>query len=296
MTLPKKQTAFSIAAVLLASLMISGCISQQTTSDVSAPGGGAQAAKTIRTLTVSGSTTVLPVAQMAAEDFMNTDAGADIQVSGGGSSVGVKSVGEGTVDVGMSSRELKAEEKTAYPELTAHMIAKDGIAMIVHPTNNIQSLTIGTVKGIYDGTYTNWKELGGEDGEIVVIGRDSASGTREFFWEHVMEKGDFTANMLEMNSNGAVKQQVSQTPGAIGYVSLGYIDATVKALNMDVQGQPVEPTVENVLNGKYPVSRPLYLLTSGQASGLAKDYLEHLLGPAGQKLVAEEGFVPVNPA
>ncbi|MBU7025198.1 MAG: phosphate ABC transporter substrate-binding protein, partial [Theionarchaea archaeon] len=149
------------------------------------------------------------------------------------------------------------------------------------------------VKGIYDGTYTNWSDLGGEDMEIVVVGRDSASGTREFFWEHVMKKEDFVAGMLEKNSNGAVKQTVSQTPGAIGYVGLGYIDSAVKALNIKVGDKEVEPTIENVKNGSYPISRSLYLLVDGEPQGLAKDFIDFILSDEGQAIVEEEGFVPV---
>jgi phosphate transport system substrate-binding protein len=247
----------------------------------------------IETLSVTGSTTVLPIVQLTAEKYMDLHSTVNILVSGGGSSVGVKSVGEGTADMGMASRDMKDEEKTSYPDVKPIVVARDGIAVIVHPSNPVSSLTVEEIKGIYKGIYTNWSELGSDDMEIVVIGRDSASGTREFFWTEVMDKEDFVATMLEKNSNGAVKQTVSQTPGAIGYVGLGYIDETVKAVKVREGSREIEPTVENVKNGSYPISRSLYLLVKGEPTGLAKDFIDFILSEEGQRIVEEEGFVPV---
>jgi phosphate transport system substrate-binding protein len=252
-------------------------------------GGGEK----IETLTIQGSTTVLPIAQKAAERYMDLHSHVNILVSGGGSSVGVKSAGEGTADIGMASRELKNEEKNGYPNLNPIVVARDGIAMIVHSSNTVSRLTVEEVKGIYDGTYTNWSELGGEDMDIVVVGRDSASGTREFFWSEVMHKGDFVDTMLEKNSNGAVKQTVAQTPGAIGYVGLGYIDATVKAMEIKSGDHYVSPTIANVKNGSYPISRSLYLLVNGEPTGLTEEFIDFVLGTEGQTIVEEEGFVPL---
>ncbi|MGD2246889.1 MAG: phosphate ABC transporter substrate-binding protein [Candidatus Methanofastidiosia archaeon] len=247
----------------------------------------------IQTLTIQGSTTVLPIVQKAAEKYMDQHPHVDIRISGGGSSVGVKSAGEQTTDIGMASREIKDEEKSSYPDLRLITIAKDGIALIVHPSNSIEKLTIEHIKGIYNGTYTNWSQVGGDDAEIVVVGRDSASGTREFFWKNVMDKEDFVRIMLEKNSNGAVKQTIIQTPGAIGYVGLGYLDDSVKAVNIHVDGKDIEPTIENIQNGSYPISRNLYLLIIGEPTGLAKDFIDFILGEEGQAIVAEEGFVPI---
>jgi phosphate transport system substrate-binding protein len=252
-------------------------------------GGGEK----IHTLSIQGSTTVLPIAQKAAERYMDLHSTVNIQVSGGGSSVGVKSAGEGTADIGMASREIKNEEKSEYPNLNPITVARDGIAIIVHSSNTVNRLTVEEVKGIYDGTYTNWSELSGEDIEIVVVGRDSASGTREFFWNEVMQKDDFVDIMLEKNSNGAVKQTVAQTPGAIGYVGLGYIDTTVKAVQIKSGDQYVAPTIENVKNGSYPISRSLYLLVNGEPAGLIKEFIDFVLSTEGQMIIEEEGFVPL---
>ena len=246
-------------------------------------------------ISITGSTTVLPIAQKAAEDYMNDHPNWDIQVSGGGSSVGVKSAGEGTVDIGMASRDMKQSEKDSYPDLKEIVVAKDGIAMIVHPDNPVSNLTVEQIRGIYNGTYTNWNQVGGNDQEIVVVGRDEASGTREFFWDHVMHKEDFVSTILAKNSNGAVKQTVEQTPAAIGFVGMGYIDTTVKALKINVDGTLIYPTVDNVIAGTYPISRSLHLLVlEANYNGHIKEFIDYVLSPAGQQIVAEEGFVPLS--
>jgi phosphate transport system substrate-binding protein len=275
-----------LAAVLVIALFAAGCT--QTGSEGQSP-----SAPQVSTLKVTGSTTVLPIAQAAADAYMAGHATADVQVTGGGSSVGVQAIGEGTADIGMSSRDLKAEEMTRYPDLVTTTIANDGIAIIVHPSNTIASLTMAQIKAIYKGEIINWNEVGGPDQTIVVIGRDSASGTREFFSEKVMNREDFVATQLDKNSNGAVKQTVAQTPGAIGYVSLGYIGADVRAVPVIVEGTPVGPTVENVVSRTYPIARPLLMITRGTPSGLAKDYIDFILSLQGQKIVSDEGFVPV---
>ncbi len=261
---------------------------------ISAYAGGLFGGKDIQTFTVTGSTTVLPLVQKAAEKYMDHHSTVNIQIAGGGSGVGVQSVGEGTAAIGMSSRDMKDAEKKRYPNLNPIAIAKDGIALVVHPTNPVNSLTLEEVKKIYEGTYMNWSQLGGEDKEIVVIGRDSASGTREFFWTRVMKKGDFVNTMLEKNSNGAVKQTVSQTPGAIGYIGLGYLDGTVKPLTIKINDQEVTPTSENVRSGLYPISRSLYLIVRGNPEGLVQDFINFMLSSEGQKIVEEEGFVPLT--
>jgi phosphate transport system substrate-binding protein len=276
-----KYCVFGLAAVLIIAVLAAGCTQQSGDSQ-----------KT--TLKVTGSTTVLPIAQAAADAYGKDHASADIQVTGGGSSVGVQAIGEGTADIGMSSRDLKAEENTKYPGLVVTTIANDGIAVIVHPTNTVSGLTVAQVKEIYAGNTTNWKDVGGPDQVIVVVGRDSASGTREFFFETVMKKQNFTRTQLEKNSNGAVKQTITQTPGAIGYVGLGYVDSESKAVPIIVNGEPVMPSIANVLNKKYPISRPLIMITRGAPAGLAKDYLDYILSPAGQKIIADEGFVPIT--
>jgi phosphate transport system substrate-binding protein len=280
-----------LVILILGTVLLCGC------TQSSAPGeklGTENQAETGKTLSVTGSTTVLPVAAQAADAYMDIHPDVDIQVNGGGSGVGVQSAGEGTAMIGMISRDLKAEEKEKYPDLTEHQIATDGIAIIVNKDNTVPSLTLEQVKAIYSGNVTNWKDVGGQDAAIVVVGRDSASGTREYFHESVMKKEDFVQTQLEKNSNGAVKQTVEQTSDAIGYVGLGYIDDTIRAVPINVNGNLVTPTIEHVLAGTYPVSRPLHLVTKGEPEGSAAAFIAFITSPDGQKIVSEEGFVPLQ--
>ncbi|EHQ34710.1 phosphate ABC transporter substrate-binding protein [Methanoplanus limicola] len=280
----------AVLGIVAAFALVCGCTGSSDTTAAS----GTEQSTDIRTISVTGSTTVLPAAQAAAESYMRENKNADIMVSGGGSSVGVQAVGEGTADIGMASRELKNSEKEKYPNLVQHVIARDGIALIIYKDNPVESLTIDQVKSIYKGEVTNWNEVGGDDMEIVVVGRDSSSGTREYFFESVMNKEDFVATQMEKNSNGAVQQSVAHTPGAIGYVGLGYIDDSIKAVNIDTNGNVVVPTIDNVVKGTYPIARSLNMFTSGEATGLSKDYINFILSSEGQAIVEEEGFVSVK--
>jgi len=245
-------------------------------------------------LSITGSTTVLPIAAKAAEVFMESHPNVDVQVNGGGTGVGVQAAGEGTAMIGMASRDLKTEEVSKYPDLIPHQIAIDGLVFITNSANPIPSLTIDQVKKIYDGNITNWKDVGGNDGAIIVVGRDSASGTREYMSSDVMKKADFVKTQLEKNSNGAVKQTVEQTPNAIGYVGLGYVDSTIHAVPLSVNGTTIIPSIETVKAGKYPLARPLHLLTKGEAKGDAAEFLSFLNGQEGQNIITEEGFITIT--
>ena len=262
---------FALVILLLTAVFGAGCISTEDTE----------------TISIAGSTTVLPVAQAAAEEYMNQHSNADIQVSGGGSGVGATSVIGGTADIGMLSRDLKASEKEGNT-LKEFVVGKDGIALVGHPSNTASDLSLEQVKAIYQGTITNWKDVGGADSEIVLIGRDSSSGTREFFTEFVLNKEDAAKEMQELNSNGAVAQAVSITPGAIGYVSLEYVDDSLKAFSIG----GVAPTVDNVISGIYEINRPLLMVTNGEPEGLAADYLAFILSEEGQQILKDSGFIP----
>ncbi len=271
----KRPSALALGAVtLLISSLLLGCISDSSSG----------------TIEIAGSTTVLPIASKCAEEYMDQHDDADIQVSGGGSSVGIQSAGEGTADIGMASRQIKDSEMDEYPDLVEHVVAKDGIAIIVHTSNTVAKLTPAQVKSIYKGEVTNWNEVGGPDKVIVVVGRDTASGTREFFHEAVLDEEDFVSGMLEKASNAGVLETVKGTEGAIGFVGLGYVDETIKALKIN----DAVPTVANVISGDYPISRSLYMYTKGQPTGLANDFINFILSSEGQAIVAEEGYVPLQ--
>jgi phosphate transport system substrate-binding protein len=240
-------------------------------------------------IVVAGSTTVLPIAQKAAEVFMNNNPGAEISVRGGGSGVGIASLIDGTCDIASSSRPIKdteldqAVKNGRSPKAT--VVAMDGIAVIVHPSNGVNMLTKKQIKDIYTGTISNWKQVGGSDEKIVVISRDTSSGTFESFGELVLDKEKVRADALMQASNQAVA--VSSTPGGIGYVGLGYVSSSVKAVDVD----GVKASEETVLSNKYPISRPLFMYTNGTPKGLAKQFIDYILSPEGRKLVEEEGFV-----
>ncbi len=288
-----------LVAVVIGALLVAGCTGNTATpTPTAAPAiadgtGSFVPSGATGTISVTGSTTVLPIAQALAERYMDLNQGADIQISGGGSSVGVASVGEKTAEIGMASRELKDAETAKFAALKPIAIARDGIAVIVHPSNTVPHLTLDQVRGIYAGNVTNWKDVGGQDQQIVAIGRDSASGTREFFTEKVMGSTNTTATMLEKNSNGAIQSSIGPNPSAIGYVGLGYVDATVRAVPLSVDGTTVEPSIENVVNGRYPIARELYFVTSGDATGLAQDFIAFALSDEGQQIVEKEGFISI---
>lgn len=246
-----------------------------------------------KSITISGSTTVLPIASAAAEAYMAKHTDVDVKVSGGGSGAGISAIGKETVDIGMSSRELSKDEKATYSKLVVTPVAKDGIAIIVNSANKVDSLTLAQVKDIYTGKDKSWKDVGGEQNEFEIVGRDSASGTREFFFNEVMKKADFTPFMLEKNSNGAVQQLVAQTPNAIGYVGMGFEDG-VKVLNLNVDGKMLKPTAATVKSKEYPLSRDLYFITNGEPTGAAKDFIDFLLSADGQKIVESNGFVSLT--
>jgi phosphate transport system substrate-binding protein len=253
-----------------------------------------------QSIKISGSTTVLPIVQKAADQYMANHPEADIQVSGGGSGVGIQAIGAKTVDIGMSSREVTKAEKAKYPSFVITTVAQDGIAVIVNPANEARFITIDQVRDIYLGKIVKWTQITGANvpntnNQIVVIGRDSASGTRAYFDEFVLLKATPTKTMLEKNSNGAILQTVAQTPGSIGYVSIGFVSEDVKALpiwyNFD---KIVAPTLSNVKTKTYPISRDLYVITNGQPTGLTGDFIKYILSPEGQKIVADEGYVTLT--
>ncbi len=245
-------------------------------------------------IVMEGSTTVLPIAQKAAEVYMQKNSSADISVRGGGSGVGIASLIDGTCDIADSSRPIKDSELdkavTNGKSLKAHVIAMDGIAVIVNPSNKITALTKKQVKDIYTGKISNWSQLGGNNDKIVVISRDTSSGTFEAFGELALDKEKVRPDAIMQASNQAVASTVARTPGGIGYVGLGFLGSSVKAL--EIEG--ITPSNETVLSGKYPIGRPLFMYTNGEPKGLVKEIIDFIKSPEGQKLVEEDGFVPLK--
>ena len=248
-------------------------------------------------LVLDGSTTVGPIAKAFAETAMKQNPDITIMVSESGSGNGAKALLNGTCDIAMLSRELKQTEKDAMTAKgitpTQFVVAHDALPMIVHPSNRVKGLTVAQLRDIYTGKVKNWKELGGSDTKIVVISRDTNSGTYETFKELVLKSDDKIVPTAEyVGSNGALRQRVQTTAGAIGYVGLGFLDKSVKAL--EVNG--VMPSAETVMDKSYKLSRELFMFTNGMP---AKDSLKaKFLGmchtPQGADIIEEIGFVPVK--
>jgi phosphate transport system substrate-binding protein len=243
------------------------------------------------TISLAGSTTVQPVAEKLGEAFKAANPDVKIDVQGGGSSVGVKSAGEGTVDIGDASREIKDSEIDTYPDLVIHTIARDGIAIVVNPGVTVDGLTKAEVQAIFAGEIANWSEVGGPDKAIVVVSREEGSGTRAAFEEMVMgEEAMIVDTAILQPSNGAVKTTVSTTDDAIGFLSFGYLDASVKAVDID----GVKATVDNAKSGTYPIVRPLNMLTNGEPTGVVKAFLDFVMSAEGQAVVEEEGYLSIK--
>jgi len=254
---------------------------------------GATAMAETKTIVIKGSTTVLPVAQAAAEAYMAEHKDVNISISGGGSGNGIKALIDKSTDIANASRFIKgkevkmAVEKGSYP--VPHRVAIDAIVPIVHPKNPVKDLTIEQLSLIYQGKITNWKDLGGNDKKIVVISRDTSSGTYEVWEELVLHKEKVTNKAQLAASNGAVHQAVSKNSYAIGYVGFGYLNNEVKAININ----SVIPSMETAISGAYPVARPLFMFTAGWPSGITMDFISFLLSPKGQEVVEKEGFIPL---
>jgi len=281
----RKRRLGTIAVLSLAALLLAlgtvGCGSGSN-------GEGTAEPELSGELTLSGSTTVLPLAQEAADRFMERYPDVNVTVQGGGSSVGISNVAEGVVDIGNSSRGLKDEEKSLG--LVDHEIALDVIVVIVHKDVPLDDLTKQQVYDIFTGKVTNWKDVGGPDQAINVVVRDEASGTREMFDEKALNKEAPMAGAIECNSNGIVRQTVSSTPFSIGYVSLGYLDSSVKALRYD----GVEGGKGTAVDKTYPLSRHLHMFTTGEATGLAEAFIEYLLSDTFQDEVVSEEYIPMT--
>ncbi|WPX08829.1 phosphate ABC transporter substrate-binding protein PstS family protein [Anaerocellum danielii] len=234
---------------------------------------------------IAGSTSVQPLADELAKYFMQQYPKVSIEVQGGGSSVGIKSAIQGIVDIGTSSRELTSDEAKNLTSKGWHeiKIAEDGIAVIVHKSNPVSNLTIDQISDIFSGKIKNWKEVGGKDANIVVVTREEGSGTRGAFEEIVMGKAKITDSAIVQPSTGAVKTTVSQDENAIGYISLGVLDSTVKGVK--VEG--VDPTEKNVKLGKYKIKRPFLFLVSKNPNKVTKAFVDFVLSDEGQAIVAK---------
>jgi phosphate transport system substrate-binding protein len=238
---------------------------------------------------IAGGTAHIPVMKEAAEQIMKFNPKIRVTVAGGGSGVGVQKVGEGLVDIGNTGRALTPQEVEKYG-LKTFPFAIDGVAVAVHPNNPVGNLRPHQVQEIFAGKITNWKDVGGRDAPINLFSRDEASGTREAFWEKLLNKGPVAEKANIVPSNGAMKVALAQDPNAIGYLGIGHVDKTVKALKLE----GIDPTQENAKAGNYPVVRQLYMNTKGEPKPLVKAFIDYILSPAGIQIIQKHGYIPLK--
>ncbi len=251
-------------------------------------------------ITIKGSDTCLPLVQKEAEDFMKADKSHSVTVIGGGSGVGISALMDGTTDAAMASRALKMDEKLKLQEagknLKTTIMAYDALSVVVNPANKVDQLTREQLEGIFTGKIKNWKEVGGDDMQIIVYSRESSSGTFEFFKEKVLMNKNYASSALMMPATGAIIQSVAQTKGAIGYVGLAYVEKTVKDVKVSFdKGKTFTPaSYENAKNKTYPIVRPLYLFYTGKVESMIKPFVDYILSATGQKIVQEVGYIDLG--
>ena len=271
----RKLTIFALAALMATALM-------------AAPGMAATK------ITITGSTTVLPVAQKCAEVYMQKNPNVAISVAGTGSGDGIKAIIDGTADIGDASRDMKKKEvalaKTKGVTPKRFTVALDCIVPVVHPSNKVSNLTLDQLKDIYTGKISNWKEVGGADKSIVIISRDSSSGTFEVWHKKVLKKKRVRPDAQLQASNGAVAQAVAGNKYALGYVGIGYLNPKLKGITVN----GVKASAKTAMDKSYPVARALYMFTKGEPSGEVKKFIEFVMSAEGQALAKKEGFVPVK--
>lgn len=249
---------------------------------------------------IKGSDTVLPLSQKEAESYMKTNSSGSVTVTGGGSGVGISALLAGTTDIAQSSRKIKFDERQKLraggKTVKEVIIAWDALSVVVHPDNKVGRLTREQLEGIFTGKIKNWKEVGGADLKIIPYSRETSSGTYEFFKESVLKNKNFVNGIMSMPATGAIVQSVSQTKGAIGYIGLAYMNKSVKAIHVSYDGGKTytEPSVANAKNKTYPIVRALYYYYEAKSEAKVKSFIDYVLSGAGQKTVAETGFITVE--
>lgn len=279
------------ATVAAALVLMAGCAPKNES--------GAPAEK--KTLTIKGSDTMVQLAQAWAEAFMKKHPETQVSVTGGGSNTGVAALINRATDICNASRPIKPEEleqaKAKGTEVKEFVVAQDALSVIVHKSNPVSELTLAQLKDIYTGKITNWKQVGGPDRNIVLNSRETSSGTYVFFQEHVLGKGTpFSEKAMLQPATSQIVQTVAQDAGGIGYVGLGYVTDAVKTVSLkkDDASPAVRGSIETVLDGSYPLARPLFEYTAGEPQGVVKQWLDWVMGPEGQEIVKRLDFVPIS--
>jgi phosphate transport system substrate-binding protein len=261
--------------------------------------GGPDAGEQHRPVTVKGSDTMVILAQSWAENYMKERQGLTVQVTGGGSGVGIAALINGGTDICEASRPMKDSEKHQArnrrgKDVKEIPVALDGLAIYVSESNGIASFTEPQLKAIYTGKISNWREVGGKDARIVAYGRDNSSGTYQFFKEHVLNNEDFAREVQTLPGTGAIVNAVSKDPASIGYGGIAYASGIrIVPVRRDDKSSAVTPSIKTVKSGEYALSRNLYFYTIGEPAGDVKAYIDWVLGPEGQKLCETVGYYPI---
>lgn len=291
----KNQISCTFFLLLLVGMIVAGCARSSEASETAA-----------QAIQNKGSDTIVNLALAWAERYKVIHPEVSIAVTGGGSGTGITALINGTADLANASRQIKSEEVESARingiDPMEHVIARDAIAIVVNPENPVNELTLQQISDIFSGKITNWTEVGGEDRPIVLLSRETNSGTHVYFLEEVLRLGDknnttlFSPDTLLLPSSEGIGVEVRQNPNAIGYDGLGYVTDDMKTLSVSV-GPDLPywpPTVETVNTGQYPIARDLYMYTAGEPAGQIKTYLDWILDSEAQQIVLELGFVPIN--
>jgi len=285
-----KKVSLGLLAATLVVLLLTGCL-------------GGSSSKLIQ---ITGSDTMVNLARGWAQEFMSENPDIEISVDGGGSSVGIRAITNGTTDIASSSREISSEEIKAAEEkgVTPNkiIVGYDGIVVAVSPKNPLNKLTTDQIADIFSGKITNWKQVGGDDAKMVVFSRESSSGTYDFFKEHILNKGDnkggvnFAPGVSLLNNSSQIVDQISSNPKAIGYFGMGYATKDIKEIKVakDKNSPYLKPTIEKVKSKEYTISRSLQVYTKGEPKGEIKKFVDFMLGKKGQSVLEEAGFVSIK--
>jgi len=255
---------------------------------------------------IKGSDTIVNLVQVWAEKFSQNNTAVNVGVTGGGTGTGFAALLNNTCDIAMASRKVEEKEINIAKEhnifYEEYIVGLDGLAVLINKDNPVQKLTMEQLRDIFMAKITNWNQLGGQNRPIVLLSRESNSGTHIFFKEQVIRQADinskdeFSPKALLMPSSQAIVDEIYQNPNAIGYVGIGFMNDQTKAVAISARNSNdfIYPSIENVMSGKYPISRPLYLYTNGFPKGFVKDFIDYTLSEQGQKVVAETSFVPIK--
>ncbi len=291
-----KRTLINGMVMLLGALVAVGCGDGVKKKDAA---GDTPAPQDKKTITQKGSDTMVLLAQAWAEAFAAKNPGVEIQVTGGGSGTGISALINGTTDIANASRPMKDEERKQIKDkygvdVVEFAVARDGIAIYVSMENKLESITMDQLRDIYTGKITDWKDVGGAPGKIVLYGRENSSGTYDFFKEHVLNKADFAPATQTLSGTAAIVNAVSKDKAGIGYGGEAYTKGVKGLKVVGANGTPVELSEATVRSGEYPISRQLFLYMRQQPSGAIKEYVDWVLGPEGQEVVKKSGYFPIK--